>query len=186
MLVYAHGARAQSGWSCDPHDFLYDMTVYLSLKKDATPISNLENYEVAAFVGNECRGIAEVLTMDDSEQVLYLRVRSNKSEGESISFKAYDLTEQKVISLSADALTFQSNATQGKPGSPMALTIKSFTPGDVNGDGKINAVDVRLLINRRFNRTMPTGYIEEACDLNGDKKINAVDVRLIINLRFNR
>lgn len=58
--------------------------------------------------------------------------------------------------------------------------------GDVNGDGKINALDVRLLINRRFNRAMPDGYIEEACDINGDGRINALDVRLVINLRFNR
>ncbi|MBR0243674.1 MAG: hypothetical protein IJQ38_03735 [Bacteroidaceae bacterium] len=179
----------ESHWQCNPGDFEYDMTVIVSLELDEATITDLSNYEIAAFCGNECRGVvtaADILNAEGT-QIGYLRVRSNKSSGETITFKVYDKTEQKELNVQNTKITFSNNATQGTGSAPFKLDItQRYTLGDVNGDGRINATDVRLLINRRFNRTMPAGFIEEACDINGDGRINATDVRLIINLRFNR
>lgn len=58
------------------------------------------------------------------------------------------------------------------------VTIIDYTPGDVNGDGRINGTDITLI--RRF---IAGGYdvdiIEEAADINGDGRINGTDVTLI-------
>lgn len=179
----------ESHWQCNPSDFEYDMTVIVSLELDDATITDLSNYEIAAFCGDECRGVvtADDILNAEGTQIGYLRVRSNKSSGETITFKVYDKTEQKELNVQNTKITFSNNATQGTGSAPFKLDItQRYTLGDVNGDGRINATDVRLLINRRFNRTMPAGFIEEACDINGDGRINATDVRLIINLRFNR
>jgi len=50
-------------------------------------------------------------------------------------------------------------------------------PGDINGDGVVNAVDVQLVINAALG--LEIGGMN--ADINGDGFINAVDVQLVIN-----
>lgn len=57
--------------------------------------------------------------------------------------------------------------------------VASYTPGDVNVDGKINSRDVVML-----SRYVATGYdivltIQNAADVNGDGKINSRDVVML-------
>lgn len=54
---------------------------------------------------------------------------------------------------------------------------KLFTPGDVNGDGKVNAADDILL--QRHLAGWEVDIDKEAADLNGDGKINAADEILL-------
>ena len=42
------------------------LTVYAQLKIDDAVVSDYSNYEVAAFVGDECRGVAEIQTKENS------------------------------------------------------------------------------------------------------------------------
>lgn len=51
-------------------------------------------------------------------------------------------------------------------------------PGDINGDGIVNAVDVQLVINAALGIPLAPGH---DADIDGDGKINAVDVQLVIN-----
>ena len=64
MVAYAEGN--ESGWTVSPFDYQYDMTVYAQLKIDDAVVSDYSNYEVAAFVGDECRGVAEIQTKENS------------------------------------------------------------------------------------------------------------------------
>lgn len=193
VALWASALNAQQHWTFDYRQYQNDMTIYFMLKNDGSDIRHLENYEVAAFVGDECRGLGEFVTTAGSNgQSItygYLRVYSNQNNGESITIKVYDKKFEKEIDAEASPITFESQSAVGLPSLPSVFTVvvdESFQEGDVNGDGKINATDVRLLINRRFNRPTPAGFIEAACDMNGDKRINATDVRLLINKRFNR
>ncbi|MBP3823150.1 MAG: hypothetical protein J6I36_07000 [Bacteroidaceae bacterium] len=61
-----------------------------------------------------------------------------------------------------------------------------YTPGDVNGDGRINVMDIQLIINKMFRRTLPVNFIEAAADVNGDGRVNVMDIQLVINKMFNR
>lgn len=177
---------SQSGWDCNPHDYQYDMTAFLSLVTDNGETVDLTNYEVAAFVGDDCRGVAEVQTISESQQYLYCRIRSNIAGGENITFKVYNKKTNSEVDFEAETLTFQSNDRLGLPSAPFLLSLKAYTLGDVNGDGRINVTDIQLVINKMFGKALPSTFIEAAADLNEDGRVNVTDIQLIINIMFNR
>ena len=171
----------EAHWQCDPHDYEYDMTVYVSLKYH----SNLSNYEIAAFCGKECRGVADIVETG-SGQIGYLRIRSNVASGETITFKAYKKDEQEEVELGSEEVSFASNATLGTPSKPFQLQIpEDYIPGDVNRDGEINVGDVSAVINHILRRAN-TVFVEAAADMNGDGEINVGDVSAIINIILKR
>lgn len=58
----------------------------------------------------------------------------------------------------------------------------AITMGDVNNDGKVNAVDARWILQTASGeRTLPEEQ-NAAADVNGDGKINAVDARWILQV----
>ena len=63
------------------------------------------------------------------------------------------------------------------------LTISDYMPGDINGDGRVNAIDLNGIVNYILERrTFPFTFIVKAADLNGDEKINAIDVNAVTNM----
>ena len=73
-VVLSVAARAQtSHWQYDMYAYQYDMTVYFTLDGVAV----LNNYEVAAFVNDECRGVGKVVTSEtDGGQTVTFPPRS--------------------------------------------------------------------------------------------------------------
>ena len=128
LLLSVFGARAQDSgseapWTVNPHDYKYDMTLYANIVFDGTPITDFSHYQVGAFVGDECRGTAEVQTKDEA-QWLYLRVRSNQPQGENIVLRLRDTDTGEVLNLQPESgdITFESQGLVGRPGSPLVLT----------------------------------------------------------------
>lgn len=190
VALWASALSAQTHFTCNINLFKYDMTVYFQLQNaNNSVVGSTDNYEVAAFVGNECRGVGEFLTSTGENGTVkygYLRVRSNAASGETVTFKAYDKSKEEEVDLTpASAVTFTSNAAVGVPSSPLALTLpeveEPVTKGDVNGDTKINSVDLSLLIGKILGKSDPR-FIDAAGDLNGDGKYNSVDLSLLIKL----
>lgn len=180
LFISTTTLRAQgSGWEVNPHDYQYDMTVYAQMSVDGNVVSDYSGYEIAAFVGDECRGIAEVETQSGYTW-LYLRVRSNVATGEKVSFKIYDANASKVFGV-VETMDFSSNGVIGMPSNPTTLTLKRYTLGDVNDDGKVNSSDVMLAIAAVLKRPLPEGAIYEAIDVNEDQRVNSTDVMYIIN-----
>ena len=179
MVAYAEGN--ESGWTVSPFDYQYDMTVYAQLKIDDAVVSDYSNYEVAAFVGDECRGVAEIQTKDNSTW-LYIRVRSASASGEKISFKLFDKTEgEGKIKRIAETVDFQSQGLEGMPSSPFDLTSAKYTPGDVNDDGSINIADVTSILSIMAGNQSDS-LIREAADVNGDGAINVADVTSVLSI----
>ncbi|MBQ4525896.1 MAG: InlB B-repeat-containing protein [Bacteroidaceae bacterium] len=113
----------ETHWQCNIYDFQYDMTAYLDVTVDGNAISDYSNYEVAAFCGEECRGLASLEEIPNTEKkYYYLRIRSNQNEGETISFKVYDKAKAKEYSIAARTVTFSAQSMQGYPSSPMVLS----------------------------------------------------------------
>ena len=113
----------ETHWQCNIYDFQYDMTAYLDVTVDGNAISDYSNYEVAAFCGEECRGLASLEEIPNTEKkYYYLRIRSNQNEGETISFKVYDKAKAKEYSIAAKNVTFSAQSMQGYPSSPMVLS----------------------------------------------------------------
>ena len=177
MVAYAEGN--ESGWTVSPFDYQYDMTVYAQLKIDDAVVSDYSNYEVAAFVGDECRGVAEIQTKENSTW-LYIRVRSASASGEKISFKLFDKTEGKIKRI-AETVDFESQGLEGMPSSPFDLTSAKYTPGDVNDDGSINIADVTSILSIMAGNQRDS-LIREAADVNDDGAINVADVTSVLSI----
>lgn len=60
--------------------------------------------------------------------------------------------------------------------------VPVLLPGDVNGDGVVNALDVVNTITYVMGISPPLPFIFENADVNGDGIINVIDVTLMINI----
>ena len=122
ILLNGAGAFASAPWAVNPSDYRYDMSLYLDVqfKNEAMDYSL---YYVAAFCGDECRGIAEVLPLSNGKQVLYLRARSNQESGENMTFKYYNKDTQEILPVDGVSFTFESNGRLGYPSDPYIVTI---------------------------------------------------------------
>lgn len=167
-----------SQWSVNPYDYKYDMTVYAKVVYEGTEVSDYSNYEIGAFVGNECRGVGDVQTKDSYTWV-YLRVRSNQASGEKLIFKLYDKsTGRTSVIKPSQVIAFSSQGMIGKPSSPVTLEKPSYTLGDVNEDGVISITDI-IAISKIIAGSADNNYNKLAADVDGDGKISITDIVLV-------
>ena len=94
-LIYPKNVQAQgSHWACDTHAYEYDMGLYFSLSILGDNITDYTDYEIAAFCGKECRGVADIIVTKAADgtdiKVGYVRVRSNNASGDDIVLRIYD------------------------------------------------------------------------------------------------
>ena len=57
---------------------------------------------------------------------------------------------------------------------------KKYTLGDVNEDGKINAIDAVLILRAAIGKTELTDIQQKAADVNEDKSVNALDAVVVL------
>ena len=124
-MASAHNLRANDAtWDYNPYAFQYDMSVYVELASvDGKNITDGSDYQIAAFCDEECRGIAEEKAIEDHKYV-YLRIRSNKTEGEIINFRVKNTTTGKVAKVS-ETIEFKSQQTIGYPSNPFLINAKN-------------------------------------------------------------
>ena len=175
----------ESHWQCYIHSYQYDMTVYPELQLGGQTIKAAADYELAAFCGDECRGVATVETISGTDKTYYyLRVRSNASEGETITFKYYHTATGQEMTLNEE-MTFESQSVQGLPSEPYVLTGENtVTLGDVNGDTEIDVMDAIDLIDYILGTESDT-FIQGAADVNADGEVDVVDVIDLIDIILN-
>ena len=166
-----------SGWSVNEPDYQYDMTAYIELSLGGAVVDDYSNYEVGAFVGNECRGVAKV-DSKNGYTWLYLRIWSNDASGETIELKTYDKTTGKTYRV-LETIDFVSQSMVGQPSSPMTATVKTYTLGDVNDDGRINIADVASALSIMAGKSNDK-FIREAADANEDGRVNIADIAKIL------
>ena len=170
-----------SQWSVNPYDYKYDMTIYAKVVYEGAEVSDYSNYEIGAFVGNECRGVGDVQTKDSYTWV-YLRVRSNQASGEKLIFKLYDKsTGRTCVIKPSQVIAFSSQGMIGQPSSPVTLDKPSYTLGDVNEDGIIDIADV-VAASQLAAGVADSKYNSLAADANLDGKINIADVVMIYTI----
>ena len=174
-----------SQWSVNPYDYKYDMTVYAKVVYEGAEVSDYSNYEIGAFVGNECRGVGDVQTKDSYTWV-YLRVRSNQASGEKLIFKLYDKsTGRTSVIKPSQVIAFSSQGMIGKPSSPVTLEKPSYTLSDVNEDGIIDVADI-VGVHQITAGGSTVGYDQLAADANADGVINVADVVRIRSIIANK
>ena len=135
-LFHSVTASAADTWSVNPSAYRYDMSLYLDVAFATGEKLDYAQYDVAAFVGDECRGVAEVLALPNGNDCLYLRARSNNEHGEQMSFRYRDKTTGEVKDIENADFSFSSNARLGYPSSPYEVKIVIYHDVAISaGDG---------------------------------------------------
>ena len=179
MVMYAQGN--ERGWTVNEHAYQYQMSIYAKLVIEDNDVTADNNYEVAAFVGDECRGVATIQSQGGYTW-LWMFVRSNETSGEKISFKVYDKTTGKEKRI-AETVDFVSDGKIGEASSPTTFTLAKYTLGDVNDDGEIDISDVQELINLILYTDLQD--VSPACDFNEDGETDISDVQNLITYVLN-
>ena len=128
-----------SHWAYDAYAFEYDMTTYLTVEYNGNQVSDLSDYEVAAFVGNECRGVSRMIKAENGSSYLYMRIRSNQKQGERIKLKVYQKSKDKEMECD-ETITFENRSVIGMPSSPRSvkLIVTTFTVAvGTSGNGTV-------------------------------------------------
>ena len=182
LVLWASALSAQTHWSVNPHDYQYDMSIYYSLSNGEPPVSNLSDYEVAAFVGNVCRGVGKVETQTGTNGTTltygFLKVYSNVASGETITFKYYLNGQESPIN--GQTIQFINSGLEGLPSNPYVFNLEvTFMPGDANGDGRISIADASLVVD--YILSGGTITISAGADMNGDGKVSIADASAIVD-----
>ncbi len=108
-------------WLIDPSDYQYSMSLVGYTKVDGVISTNPDD-QVAAFVGNECRGVANLEYIEDYDRYLvFLNIYSNAEQGEEVYFRIWNASEGiEHINITPE-LQFVSNDLIGTPANPQLL-----------------------------------------------------------------
>ena len=179
----------QSEWQCDIHAYEYDMAVYFQIVDGGGPLTSYDNSEIGAFVGDECRGIAEILTITNNAnkqiKVGYIRVRSNTASGETVDFKVKDTVSTEVTDLTGNAVTFTSNTVIGLPSKPVVFRkAGDFVPGDADGDGVVDLTDAVLIFDYYMDSSISINVA--AADFDGDGTVDLSDAVGVFDYYMNQ
>ena len=103
---------AAPDWSVDASAFSQSMQLQAGVYAEQFSVTG-PNDLVAAYVGDELRGVAEVYKLvPNDEYVVYLDIYSNQLQGEEVSFKIWDASECEVLDIS-ETFTFEASTEIG-------------------------------------------------------------------------
>ncbi|MBR6979403.1 MAG: carbohydrate-binding domain-containing protein [Prevotella sp.] len=169
-------------WHTNAFDYQYDMTLYVVVEADGQRVDDYSTKAVGAFIGEECVGYG---VFEDTNYGI-MRVRSNSTEQQEVTFKTYDYNTALAFDATADRdITFNPSASIGSPSDPVVIGYTSRgLLGDVNLDGMINITDVSLMVNYILSHATDHFYFPNA-DIDGSNTVNITDVTLVINIILN-
>lgn len=112
-------------WKVTPSNFQYSMNfvVQLSINGD---ISRDPNDQVAAFVGDECRGLAKLRYVPELDNYqAYISVYSNRTLSESVKFRIWNASDGQVHRDVTPIYNFESNGVKGSAIKPEILKAEN-------------------------------------------------------------
>ncbi len=126
LIPAGKASASPADWAVSPSDFRYDMSLYFTVAIKATGVIDYESYDVAAFYGDQCRGVAQTLDLPDGSKCLSMRIRSNVESGEDIAFKIRNRETGEVTSIEGVTIPFVADSRVGYPSDPYAMVIVRY------------------------------------------------------------
>ncbi|MCF7911157.1 MAG: tandem-95 repeat protein [Candidatus Cloacimonetes bacterium] len=117
-------------WIFDYHDYEYSFTVWGVVEVDGVEINDL-NDMIGAFVGDECRGIAQqsdntVQYMEYFNRTFYMpAIFSNTTSGDVVTFKYYDASADMVYDVEGE-VAFVADTQVGDGFDPYVFTVTTI------------------------------------------------------------
>ncbi|GAB4279884.1 MAG: hypothetical protein Kow0068_03960 [Marinilabiliales bacterium] len=108
-------------WSVNASNYQYNMNIIGQIKINGKFSTNPDDM-IAAFVNNQCRGVAKSIYVEqyDNYQV-YMTIYSNNLYGEHITFKVWNASEGFIHTDVTPELDFIFNQTIGTPSNPQVF-----------------------------------------------------------------
>ncbi len=131
-------------WSKQLENFQYNMNVIGRLIIDDIPSTD-ENDMIAAYVGSELRGFANVNYQNNYDNyAVYLSIGSNVTSGEIVKFKIWDASTGLVYPVDDIQYNFESDAIKGSVSTPIEFRTGDLIQRDINLIAGWNWVSVNL------------------------------------------
>ncbi|MCA1762532.1 MAG: gliding motility-associated C-terminal domain-containing protein [Flavobacteriales bacterium] len=149
LLVLCLQLEAQPDWDVNPADYQFTMTFTGTGTFNCEETSNTSD-RVAAFVGDECRGVANFETEANGSFLAYLTVYGNQFEGTELSFKLYRAETGDIID-SPKKEIFSDGAIWGNPEEPYAfLTEYAISDVYLPGDSLLSSYEPGTAVSELF------------------------------------
>ena len=108
---------------------------------------------------------------NDDILILTLKLDDTVSAGTyPLIIDSIQMTDAQLNDISLDYVTLKAN-----------ITVKDYTMGDVNNDGRINVTDLGYTVDYILSKT-PNIFLMEAADINSDRRINVTDLGCIVDI----
>ncbi len=108
-------------WNTNPYDFQYSMNLVAQLEIEGV-LSSDRNDRVAAFVGDEIRGDANLKYIEELDLYeVYLDIFSNTQSGEIMELRVWDSDKGVEYRDVTPVVTFNSNEVIGTPSNPQLI-----------------------------------------------------------------
>jgi hypothetical protein len=132
-------------WTVQPSDYEFSMNISARLYVKGT-LSEDDYDRIGAFVGRECRGMANLIYDELIDDYLcYLTVYSNQYSGETIEFHTWDRTECEEYWAADTTLIFQSDSYAGTPSDPLMLNFQDIVAQEIPYEAGYNWFSVNII-----------------------------------------
>ena len=119
LTIKLKNSAKAPNWTINPGNFQYSQGVVSQIKIDDIISTNLED-KVAAFVGNECRGVTNLKYYPEYDKYFaVLDIYSNATTSETITFKIWNAAEGKEHADVTPEIRFSSDSVLGDFRSPI-------------------------------------------------------------------
>ena len=113
-------------WSVNPPDYQFTGSVTSAVYRGLADLGS-EGDMLAAFAGDECRGVVEAFEVPGPAFVFPLTVYSNQALGESLTFRFYD-AGMDIACHVEERVEFEADMIVGRTWSPVEMHIDGCQP----------------------------------------------------------
>lgn len=124
MMAQGNGNDVQGHWTFDANQYPGETVIYCDLVTTNSQSNfSASNYEVAAFIGDDVRGIGDFRESDSGGYFIFRVKGSDDDMGQSITFKAYNTQTQieTDVELREQPLPITYDGETKDPGTPSNL-----------------------------------------------------------------
>ncbi len=115
-------------WSVDATQYEHNMTLIGMFQYDNTN-ATMVDMELGAFVGEEIRGAAQAVYIENLDAYMFFLTSYANTNGEQFHFKLYDPSTGEVLDME-EKIMFSPNFHQGSIGSPVPFTLQSTSTAE--------------------------------------------------------
>jgi len=166
--------RNVDAWDVKSSDFEFNGSITAEVKLGDNEVSAGD--VLAAFDGDECRGIAHAVSNPFGEHLVFPLMVYGNDENTSMSFKYYDSLSGEVIDIN-EKILFESDMALGNAIETVVLNSASSV------SGLVSQFELKAAYPNPFN---PTTSLDYSLDVEGDMNISILDVNgRVVEVLYN-